>query len=186
VCISVQRSQKKLKRTFQKVYIKSIKDHRPTSRPDAKSRRAKFATSKGCRGNGNKINAGRFAPATNASTFLLSHCSATIHDSLQSARCHDRRKALDDRHFPSFLHSSNRLQSIGSSQTMHPPEFLQAHLPQPIAISVLNVAGPVDESNFFEWECYISGPEGTPFEGGVFPATLSFPKVVSPPSSFPG
>lgn len=39
------------------------------------------------------------------------------------------------------------------------------------------VAGPVDESNLFEWECLIQGPDETPFEGGVFPATLSFPKV---------
>ncbi|KAH8150997.1 uncharacterized protein LAJ45_04698 [Morchella importuna] len=38
------------------------------------------------------------------------------------------------------------------------------------------VAGPVDESNLFEWECLIQGPDETPFEGGVFPATLSFPK----------
>ena len=38
-------------------------------------------------------------------------------------------------------------------------------------------AGPIDESNLFEWECLIQGPEETPFEGGVFPATLSFPKV---------
>ena len=37
--------------------------------------------------------------------------------------------------------------------------------------------GPVDESNFFDWECYITGPQGTPFEGGIFPATLTFPKV---------
>lgn len=79
---------------------------------------------------------------------------------------------------PLIFIPSNRLQSIGSSQTTLPPEFSQADLPHPIAISVLNVAGPVDESNFFEWECYISGPEGTPFEGGVFPATLSFPKVL--------
>lgn len=39
------------------------------------------------------------------------------------------------------------------------------------------VAGPIDESNLFEWECLIQGPDETPFEGGVFPATLSFPKV---------
>ena len=38
-------------------------------------------------------------------------------------------------------------------------------------------AGPIDESNLFEWECLIQGPEETPFEGGVFPATLSFPKA---------
>lgn len=42
---------------------------------------------------------------------------------------------------------------------------------------ITNATGPVDEANFFEWEAYISGPEGTPFEGGIFPATLSFPKV---------
>jgi len=38
-------------------------------------------------------------------------------------------------------------------------------------------AGPIDEDNLFEWECLIQGPDDTPFEGGVFPATLSFPKV---------
>lgn len=38
-------------------------------------------------------------------------------------------------------------------------------------------AGPVDEDNLLEWECLIRGPDDTPFEGGVFPATLSFPKV---------
>ncbi|GAN01029.1 ubiquitin-conjugating enzyme [Mucor ambiguus] len=45
-------------------------------------------------------------------------------------------------------------------------------------------AGPVDENNFFEWEALIAGPEGTPFEGGLFPATLTFPKdyPLSPPT----
>ncbi|KAF8425598.1 ubiquitin-conjugating enzyme/RWD-like protein [Tirmania nivea] len=44
-------------------------------------------------------------------------------------------------------------------------------------------AGPIDEDNLFEWECLIQGPEDTPFEGGVFPATISFPKdyPLSPP-----
>ncbi|KAI5780766.1 ubiquitin-conjugating enzyme/RWD-like protein [Geopyxis carbonaria] len=37
-------------------------------------------------------------------------------------------------------------------------------------------AGPIDEDNLLEWECLIRGPDDTPFEGGVFPATLSFPK----------
>lgn len=40
-------------------------------------------------------------------------------------------------------------------------------------------AGPIDEENLLEWECLIRGPDGTPFEGGVFPATLNFPKVCS-------
>ncbi|OLL21780.1 Ubiquitin-conjugating enzyme E2 [Neolecta irregularis DAH-3] len=45
-------------------------------------------------------------------------------------------------------------------------------------------AGPPDEDNMFEWECYINGSPGTPLEGGVFPATLKFPKdyPLSPPS----
>jgi ubiquitin-conjugating enzyme E2 G2 len=45
-------------------------------------------------------------------------------------------------------------------------------------------AGPVDEDNYFEWEALIQGPEGTPFEGGVFPAKLEFPKdyPLSPPT----
>ncbi|KAH9279682.1 Ubiquitin-conjugating enzyme E2 G2 [Echinococcus granulosus] len=45
------------------------------------------------------------------------------------------------------------------------------------------VAGPVDESNFFEWEAFIMGPDGTPFEGGVFASRLSFPPdyPLSPP-----
>jgi ubiquitin-conjugating enzyme E2 G2 len=45
-------------------------------------------------------------------------------------------------------------------------------------------AGPVDEDNLFEWEALIEGPEGTPFEGGVFPAILKFPNdyPMAPPS----
>ncbi|KAI9802329.1 MAG: Ubiquitin-conjugating enzyme E2 7 [Piccolia ochrophora] len=38
------------------------------------------------------------------------------------------------------------------------------------------LAGPVDESNLFEWECFLQGPADTPFEGGVFPASLTFPR----------
>ncbi|TIC20676.1 ubiquitin-conjugating enzyme [Wallemia mellicola] len=37
-------------------------------------------------------------------------------------------------------------------------------------------AGPISEDNMFEWEALIQGPDDTPFEGGVFAATLSFPK----------
>ena len=46
------------------------------------------------------------------------------------------------------------------------------------------VAGPKDEKNFFEWEALLQGPEGTPFEGGIFPATLVFPKdyPLAPPT----
>lgn len=36
-------------------------------------------------------------------------------------------------------------------------------------------AGPVSEDDLLHWEAMIQGPEGTPFEGGVFPAELKFP-----------
>lgn len=34
--------------------------------------------------------------------------------------------------------------------------------------------GLVDE-NLFQWRLCFTGPEGTPFEGGLYQATLSFP-----------
>lgn len=45
-------------------------------------------------------------------------------------------------------------------------------------------AGPVTEDDMFHWEALIQGPEGTPFEGGIFAAELKFPKdyPLSPPS----
>eukprot|EP01098_Paradermamoeba_levis_P000152 TRINITY_DN1015_c0_g1_i4.p1 TRINITY_DN1015_c0_g1~~TRINITY_DN1015_c0_g1_i4.p1 ORF type:complete len:179 (-),score=49.93 TRINITY_DN1015_c0_g1_i4:180-641(-) len=36
-------------------------------------------------------------------------------------------------------------------------------------------AGPLTEDNLFEWEAVITGPSGTPYEGGVFVAILKFP-----------
>ena len=45
-------------------------------------------------------------------------------------------------------------------------------------------AGPVTEDDMFVWEALIQGPEGTPFEGGIFPAELKFPKdyPLAPPT----
>ncbi|KCV72839.1 ubiquitin-conjugating enzyme E2 G2 [Fonticula alba] len=62
-----------------------------------------------------------------------------------------------------------RLMTEYRDLTIHPPPGI--------------TAGPVDESNFFEWEAIISGPAGTPFEGGLFTATLTFPSdyPLSPP-----
>lgn len=44
-------------------------------------------------------------------------------------------------------------------------------------------AGPVSEDDMFTWEALIQGPEGTPFEGGVFAAELTFTRdyPLSPP-----
>ncbi|MCJ1290660.1 Ubiquitin-conjugating enzyme E2 7 [Xylographa soralifera] len=46
------------------------------------------------------------------------------------------------------------------------------------------IAGPVNEDDIFNWEALIQGPEGTPFEGGVFVAELKFPKdyPLAPPT----
>ncbi|CAH8594758.1 unnamed protein product [Schistosoma mattheei] len=55
-----------------------------------------------------------------------------------------------------------RLMAEYKQLTVNPPEGI--------------VAGPVDERNFFEWEALIAGPEGTPFEGGVF-AVLFHPNI---------
>ena len=37
------------------------------------------------------------------------------------------------------------------------------------------MAGPKTEDNLLEWEALIAGPEGTPFEYGVFVTELKFP-----------
>jgi ubiquitin-conjugating enzyme E2 G2 len=62
-----------------------------------------------------------------------------------------------------------RLMSEYKELTVNPPEGLHA--------------GPIDESNYFEWEALITGPSDTPFEDGIFCANLSFPKdyPLSPP-----
>ncbi|CAM4964720.1 unnamed protein product [Rotaria socialis] len=45
------------------------------------------------------------------------------------------------------------------------------------------LAGPISDENFFEWEALITGPNGTPFEFGVFATRLHFPSdyPLSPP-----
>lgn len=37
------------------------------------------------------------------------------------------------------------------------------------------IAGPRDENDLFVWDCLLEGPEGTPYENGVFNATMTFP-----------
>ena len=51
-------------------------------------------------------------------------------------------------------------------------EYKQLTLTPPEGIT----AGPVNEDDLFLWEALIQGPEGTPYEGGIFPAELKFPK----------
>jgi ubiquitin-conjugating enzyme E2 G2 len=72
---------------------------------------------------------------------------------------------------------SSHLSGTALKRLMTEYRELSFHCPDGIA------AGPVNEDNFFEWEAMIIGPEGTPHEGGVFCATLSFPRdyPLSPP-----
>ena len=46
------------------------------------------------------------------------------------------------------------------------------------------VAGPVKQEDMFYWQAFIEGPEGTPFEGGIFEAELKFPQdyPLAPPT----
>jgi len=45
-------------------------------------------------------------------------------------------------------------------------------------------AGPVSEDDIFVWEALIQGPDGTPYENGIFPAELRFPRdyPLAPPT----
>lgn len=40
--------------------------------------------------------------------------------------------------------------------------------------SLFPATGPISEDNYLEWEALLPGPDDTPFEGGVFRATLTF------------
>ena len=68
--------------------------------------------------------------------------------------------------------------SIASRRLFHEYKLLTSSPPDGIT------AGPVSEDDIFLWEALIQGPDGTPLEGGVFPAELKFPKdyPLNPPT----
>ena len=68
--------------------------------------------------------------------------------------------------------------TVSSRRLFHEYKHLLTNPPDGIT------AGPVSEDDIFVWEALILGPEGTPFEGGVFPAQLKFPKdyPLAPPT----
>ena len=68
--------------------------------------------------------------------------------------------------------------SIASRRLFHEYKLLTSAPPDGIT------AGPVSEDDIFLWEALIQGPDGTPFEGGIFPAELKFPKdyPLNPPT----
>ncbi|KAA6413504.1 MAG: ubiquitin-conjugating enzyme E2 [Lasallia pustulata] len=68
--------------------------------------------------------------------------------------------------------------TVSSRRLFHEYKHLLTNPPDGIT------AGPVSEDDIFVWEALILGPEGTPFEGGVFPAELKFPRdyPLAPPT----
>lgn len=68
--------------------------------------------------------------------------------------------------------------NVAQKRLFHEYKNLSTNPPEGIT------AGPVTEDDMFLWEALIQGPEGTPFEGGVFAAELKFPKdyPLSPPT----
>lgn len=68
--------------------------------------------------------------------------------------------------------------TIASRRLFHEYKLLTSAPPDGIT------AGPVSEDDIFLWEALIQGPDGTPFEGGVFPAELKFPRdyPLNPPT----
>lgn len=68
--------------------------------------------------------------------------------------------------------------TVASKRLFHEYKALSSDPPEGIT------AGPVNEDDMFVWEALIQGPEGTPFDGGVFPAELKFPKdyPLAPPT----
>ncbi|KAL9101755.1 MAG: hypothetical protein Q9163_003031 [Psora crenata] len=69
-------------------------------------------------------------------------------------------------------------ESVASRRLFHEYKLLSTSTPDGIA------AGPISEDDIFQWDALIEGPEGTPYEGGVFPALLKFPRdyPLNPPS----
>jgi len=78
---------------------------------------------------------------------------------------------------PSSHHPTN-MASVASKRLFHEYRTLTNDPPEGIT------AGPINEDDIFLWEALIQGPEGTPFEGGIFPAELKFPKdyPLAPPT----
>ena len=76
------------------------------------------------------------------------------------------------------LNLTFKMASVAQKRLFHEYKNLSTNPPEGIT------AGPVSEDDMFYWEALIQGPEGTPFEGGVFAAELKFPKdyPLSPPT----
>lgn len=67
---------------------------------------------------------------------------------------------------------------LSTRRLFHEYKLLTSHPPDGIT------AGPISEDDIFTWEALIPGPDGTPYEGGVFAAEMKFPRdyPLSPPT----
>ena len=74
--------------------------------------------------------------------------------------------------------SETTMSSVAQKRLFHEYKNLSTNPPDGIT------AGPVTEDDMYHWEALIQGPEGTPFENGVFAAEMKFPKdyPLSPPT----
>ena len=74
--------------------------------------------------------------------------------------------------------TASTMSSVAQKRLFHEYKNLSTNPPDGIT------AGPVTEDDMYHWEALIQGPEGTPFEGGIFAAELKFPKdyPLSPPT----
>ncbi|RSH77702.1 uncharacterized protein EHS24_003269 [Apiotrichum porosum] len=103
-------------------------------------------------------------PTPSSST--VGHCpSATVHD-VQFHRIASKHKAACDH--------------PAASSALRPSTFLPTLMKEYKDLTAdpiydMLTAGPVNEDNMLEWEALIQGPEGTPYEGGIFAAKLYFP-----------
>ncbi|TPX38927.1 hypothetical protein SeLEV6574_g07516 [Synchytrium endobioticum] len=70
----------------------------------------------------------------------------------------------------SLVHYSEKTASTALKRLMTEYKELTVNAPDGVT------AGPINETDFFTWEALIAGPEDTPFEGGIFSATLTFPR----------
>ena len=68
--------------------------------------------------------------------------------------------------------------NVAQKRLFHEYKNLSTNPPEGIT------AGPISEDDMYHWEALIQGPEGTPFDGGIFAAELKFPKdyPLSPPT----
>jgi len=73
------------------------------------------------------------------------------------------------------------MRSSGGSAAVKISKDLKSILEEPVEGIFCEL---FDESNVFDWRIFFEGPQGTPYQGGVFEAKMSFPQdyPMSPPS----